>query len=315
MINYYGLYYMRQHAIPQNILDIEFKLFTKFTVREFVYMAIGIGFGGIFLYFFTLGQIPGIIAFPVFLISSGIGLFLGLVDINDQKADIFIRNYAWAITHPTQRVWKNSMIDEKFESIKPELNVTSGTTSRDITPQAGSADIIGASELPSNQFIEPATLNEIDLEEQKELERIDKLARDTLGSTPQTPTQQPAPTLETQPEPKPVASVQTNIRIDRNSISQYLTELSQPGPYAGNVNFKIVNSQDLPIQGVVLVVKDDQGRVISALQSDANGEVLANKYYPQGTYSLQLLSNSYKFPNIQILLDQEQLEPIKIKSI
>ena len=86
---------------------------------------------------------------------------------------MFIRNYAWAITHPTQRVWKNEMIDEKFESIKPELNITQGTTSRDTTAQAGSAEIIGGSaDLPSTQFIEPATLNEIDQEEQKELERI-----------------------------------------------------------------------------------------------------------------------------------------------
>jgi hypothetical protein len=305
---------MRQHAIPQNILDIEFKLFTKFTVREFVYMAIGIGFGGIFLYFFTLGQIPGIIAFPVFLISSGLGLFLGLVDINDQKADVFIRNYAWAITHPTQRVWKNSMIDEKFENIKPELNVTQGTTSRDTTPEAGTAEIIGGtSDLPSTQFIEPATLNEIDLEEQKELDRIDKLARDTFGSSQSTQVQQQTP--QPQVVPEPVIPVVTNIRIDRNSISQYLTELAQPGPYAGNMNFKVLNSQDAPVQGVVLVVKDEQGRVISALQSDANGEVIANKFYPQGTYSLQLLSNSYKFPDIQILLDQEQLQPIKIKAI
>ena len=40
---------MKQHPIPQNVLDVEFKLFTKFTVREFAYIAIGFGFGGIFI--------------------------------------------------------------------------------------------------------------------------------------------------------------------------------------------------------------------------------------------------------------------------
>ena len=40
---------MRQHAIPQNILDVEFKIFTKFTLKEFAYLGIGVGIGGVFL--------------------------------------------------------------------------------------------------------------------------------------------------------------------------------------------------------------------------------------------------------------------------
>ncbi len=108
---------MRQHAIPQNILDVEFKIFTKFTLKEFAYLGIGVGIGGVFLYFTTKGQFPGIVGIPMFLLFSGIGLFFALVPINDQPADKFISNFFYAINRPTQRVWLNKEL--KDERTKP----------------------------------------------------------------------------------------------------------------------------------------------------------------------------------------------------
>jgi hypothetical protein len=58
---------MRQHAIPQNILDVEFKLFTKFTLKEFAYLAIGLGIGGIMIYLVVSGIIPPILGIPIFV--------------------------------------------------------------------------------------------------------------------------------------------------------------------------------------------------------------------------------------------------------
>lgn len=110
---------MRQHAIPQNVLDVEFKLFTKFTLREFAYLAIGVSIGGIFLYFTTKGQIPGIIGVPIFVIFSALGAFFALVPINDQPADKFVTNYFNAINRPTQRVWLNSEL--KNQRVKPTI--------------------------------------------------------------------------------------------------------------------------------------------------------------------------------------------------
>lgn len=110
---------MRQHPIPQNVLDVEFKLFTKFTLREFAYLAIGVSIGGIFLYFTTKGQIPGIIGIPIFVIFSALGAFFALVPINDQPADKFVTNFFNAINRPTQRVWLNTEL--KNQRAKPVI--------------------------------------------------------------------------------------------------------------------------------------------------------------------------------------------------
>ncbi len=140
---------MRQHAIPQNILDVEFKLFTKFTVKEFVYLVTGVTVGAIFIYLWTEGTLPGVLAFPIFLFFSSIGLILGLVPINDQPADQFIKNYITAINTPTQRVWQNAEFKEKIMIKKKEFV-------EDTKPQTP-----------------------IDIEEEKKLEKLDVLFEET----------------------------------------------------------------------------------------------------------------------------------------
>ena len=319
---------MRQHAIPQNILDIEFKLFTKFTVREFVYMAIGIGFGGIFLYFFTTGNIPAIIAIPIFLVSSGIGLFLGLVDINDQKSDIYIRNYFWAITHPTQRVWKNEMIDNKLGQLKPDLNVTQGTTDRNLPSEQGEVEIIGGNtDAAKTQFIEQSKIDDFDREEAQRLNEISQAATQTSTAptniTTQIPQQQTSQPIQmtqpvqspspVQPEPQQVTNqAPTNFRIDLNNLESLTTQIVKQPPYEGNLIFKVVKKDNSPIQQALLVIKDYQGRVVSALQSDQNGEILSNKNFPRSTYTLQFQVNGYTFPMYTLVLDWDDIKPIKI---
>lgn len=359
---------MRQHAIPQNILDIEFKLFTKFTVREFVYMAVGIGFGGIFLYFFSRGTIPAIIAFPIFLFSSGLGLFLGLVDVNDQKADVYFRNYIWAITHPTQRVWKNEMIDSKLGQLKPNLDITQGTKDRDVN-QNQEAEIIGGNtDQAKTQFIEQSKIDDIEREEAQRLEEITQKAQqagmhtnssvsqlqtinqqpvnqadinNTSQSVPQPVQQQQIPNqsvLQTQPtqqapvpaslqqvqnttqqnpttiQPQVQTSQPLTIKIDMNNVESYTIDLIKQPPYQGNLNFKVVKKDNTPIPQALLVIKDSQGRVVSALQSDINGEVISNKIYPLTTYNLQFQANGYTFPNYVLVLDWNDIKPIKIVS-
>ena len=108
---------MRQHPIPQNVLDVEFKLFTRFTLKEFAYLAIGVGVGGLFLYLTARGQFPGIVGVPLFVIFSSLGVVVALVPINGQPADRFFSNFILAINRPTQRVWLNKELKE--ERIKP----------------------------------------------------------------------------------------------------------------------------------------------------------------------------------------------------
>jgi hypothetical protein len=294
---------MRQHAIPQNILDIEFKLFTKFTIREFVYLAVGIGFGGIFIYLFTSGDLPAIIAFPIFAISSGTGVFLGLVKLNDQPADVFMRNFFFAITHPTQRVWKNEIIDEKIEQVvKPDFDITQGKNDRSpVTPQNGT--VIGMSnDLPSNQFIEKSKIEQLDQEEKTKLDSISKMA----GVQ--------APIREEIVKKEETITNSNRIIISKINISGMTADISNKTP-KGNLNFKVCDKSGNGIPQAVIVIKDTQNRILSAFRSNSQGEITTEKIFNAGMYNLEIQANDNTFPPISVLIEDMLLPPIKLMAI
>lgn len=288
---------MRQHPIPQNILDVEFKLFTKFTVREFAYMAIGIGFGGIFLYFFTKGQLPAIIAFPIFLVSSGAGLFLGLVPINDQKADVFLRNYFTAITNPTRRVWKNEEMDEKMRP----MEMTKGTMSRGAN-NPEKTKIVGTTRenLQKNQMVEPETISALDKEEAEKLAKIDAQARQTAGA----PAPKPVPKPPAPPQAAPTVQASTEkVLLTSQNLPSYAVTLPAQVKLSGTINVLVADKSGQPVQDAIVTVKDNEQRVISAYRSNRSGLILTDKVLQPGTYYVNVKVDQKSFPIFQVLIE------------
>lgn len=306
---------MKQHAIPQNILDIEFKLFTKFTVREFVYMALGIGFGGIFLYFFTKGQLPGVIAIPIFVVSSGIGLFLGLVPINDQKADVFLRNYIWAITNPTQRVWKNEKLLNK-DGIEDKMDITQGDMQRNPN-QGGSAKIVGAGPVNANQFIENEKLNQLDKEEAERLASItNEVPYTPVSNTPAPALPSPSPTPINTQSTTPTTTVPTPSPIKPNSILISRETLGNFQTVSGSGNqtlgFQIIDKDIKPNKEAVVALKGRNGTVVFAQRTDANGTVTLTQQLPADQYKLVVQSQNKTYSNIELVLDGKPFPIIKL---
>nr|MBP8961046.1 PrgI family protein [Patescibacteria group bacterium] len=86
----------KQHPVPQNIMDVEFKLVGSLTMRQFVYLVIyaiaaymaKLSVPQPFTWFFTLG-----IAF--------IGIALAFIPIEDRGLDEWLVNFIKAINSPT----------------------------------------------------------------------------------------------------------------------------------------------------------------------------------------------------------------------
>lgn len=98
---------MKAHAVPQDIMTVEFKLFGNFlSLREFVFVAVGIAVAYFFYFLMKNGILPSILAFPAILVFGLGGIMMGLVPIQDKSLDKWIMNYLLAIRRPTQRVWK-----------------------------------------------------------------------------------------------------------------------------------------------------------------------------------------------------------------
>lgn len=276
---------MRQHAIPQNILDVEFKLFTRFTLKEFAYLAAGIGFGGIFLYLVGKGLFPGVIGIPIFVITSLSGIILALVPINDQNADVFIKNYVTAINKPTQRVWLNKEMKE--ERVKPDVKPGEDGSLIQKGLKETKKKIIGGNLLGLEKKEEP---KEKTFKEKK---------------LPQT--------IEEQ-KPKPINP--TVIQINDQNITNYQIDIKSLKQLPGNINIWLSTKELKPVPNVVTYLRDQNGKTLYANKTGPNGYFLTNKEWEQGIYSIEFQHTQYKFPKVQLVLTKNMdKKPIKITTI
>ena len=121
----------KQHAVPQNIMDVEFKLIGDLTMRQFAYLMV---FGGLaWLCFSTLG---GIFRLPLALFFSILGLGLAFFSIADRGLDQWIVNFLRSMYSPTQMLWKKELnvpsifLYQDLAVVKHELVTLAPTSSR-----------------------------------------------------------------------------------------------------------------------------------------------------------------------------------------
>ena len=275
---------MRQHPIPQNVLDIEFKLFTRFTLKEFAYLALGIGTGSIFLYLSIGGDIPGIVGIPLFALLSGIGSFLALVPINDLPADKAIINFFSAINKPTQRVWLNETMKE--QRIKPQVSAIDESKKK----------VIGASDLTQQQKANIFEENPGD----------DILAVESIESVTTTP--------EAIQETKAVISPNEEyITITDENISRFQFPIKSVDQLPGNINIWLCTRDNQPLSNVNTYLKDSNGKILYANKTGPNGYFLSNSIYPEGMYTVEFEGLASSAPKLRILISKNQSKlPLKI---
>lgn len=98
---------MKSHAVPQEIMSMEFKLFGNFmTLREFVFIAVGIALAWFFYILKNTGVLPAILAWPAVVMFGVGGALFGLVPLQDRTLEQWVINFVLAIRKPTFRIWK-----------------------------------------------------------------------------------------------------------------------------------------------------------------------------------------------------------------
>ncbi len=121
----------KQHAVPQNIMDVEFKLIGDLTMRQFSYLLVC----GIVAYI-SFTTVVGIFKIPLVLIFILLGLGLAFVPIQERGLDDWIASFFKAINMPTQRVWKKEPVlpsafaYNSVDVVKQELITLAPTSSR-----------------------------------------------------------------------------------------------------------------------------------------------------------------------------------------
>lgn len=100
-------------------MEVEFKLFGAFTVKQFAYLAAGF-VGALIIYFSIL---PFILKFFLIIFSVIAGIFLSIVRINDQPSSVWVGNFIKAMGKSSKLVWKKRAVTPDVLKEESELSV------------------------------------------------------------------------------------------------------------------------------------------------------------------------------------------------
>ena len=121
----------KQHAVPQNIMDVEFKLIGDLTMRQFAYLLFG---GGVAYLCFSVLQ--GLLKWPFVIFFALLGLGLAFFTYGDRGLDQWIVSFIKAMYLPTQKIWYKDpnvpsvFLYQNLAVVRQELITLAPTTSR-----------------------------------------------------------------------------------------------------------------------------------------------------------------------------------------
>jgi hypothetical protein len=94
----------RQHPIPQNVMDVEFKVVGDLTVRQLMYLFAG----GIFAYIIYRSELPGFWRIIILFITIVITIAIAFIPYEERGLDKWLMSFLKAMTMPTQMVWRKT---------------------------------------------------------------------------------------------------------------------------------------------------------------------------------------------------------------
>jgi hypothetical protein len=122
----------KQHAVPQNIMDVEFKLIGDLTMRQFIYILVF----ALMAYMARLSVPQPFTWFFVVGIALA-GLALAFIPIEDRGLDEWAVNFVKAIYSPTERIWRKRTrlpqafaFEQNLEFLQQEMVTLAPTASR-----------------------------------------------------------------------------------------------------------------------------------------------------------------------------------------
>lgn len=108
------------HPVPQNVTNFEFHLVGDMTLKQFGYLAAGLGFA--FLVFTTLSNSQPIIAWPIIIISALLGTAFAFLPIQERPLDHWVAAFFKAIFKPTSLKFSSNIISVSDPLFNRRLN-------------------------------------------------------------------------------------------------------------------------------------------------------------------------------------------------
>lgn len=328
---------MDSHPVPQNVTSFQFKLVGDMTLKQFLYLVTGVGIA--YLCFVFLAHSAPLLAWPIIIISSFLGVAFAFFPISDRPLDHWVGAFLKAIYSPTQRRWQkgnqtytnNPLFQSRLNTYFSSFMQPTPTPSPLPPPSVAQATLGGQSQ--------PIPVTH-DLPTNTELSKTVELAQKAQSLQVQI--------IETERELAQMKNAQQaqqfnatfeklqNLNQEASSIKQQLTSLSGEAskpmlpaitivkPPPARTTQLVLTSLPNVINGiindptgnyldeVVVVIFDKDGLPVRALKTNKLGQFTGATPLPSGTYTIELEKEGFIFDLLQIELKGEVLSPIQI---
>lgn len=145
---------MEGHEVPKNISEFEFHLVGDMTLKQFAYLATGLGIA--YLLFVFVASSAAIVAWPLIIIFSLLGISFAFLPISQRPLDHWAASFFKAIFSPTQRVWASNYTGLDSPQFSNRLNIYLSSLPSDehalqTTPKSAVMSTFIASTSPAQQ--------------------------------------------------------------------------------------------------------------------------------------------------------------------
>jgi len=309
---------MEQHAIPQQISSYEFKLVGEMTLKQFLKAAGGI----IIALLINSTKLILIVKWPLMLFFGGLGILLAFVPFEDRPLEVWIKAFIKSIYSPTIYTYRKKTVDNWLD-----LDL-----SKDINPATKTVTVVKAS--TSNQMenkIKKSGMNLGDFLQTTSLTDHPKVSEIKVDNEKQNNNQSVEINIE--PEIKIESKVIDNtneIRTDDWRDTKTGLDLkSEKLKATGEVVFGTIPMPDIPeipnvvvgmatsnegkiIDGVIVEIQDEHGNPSRVLKTNSLGQFKTSTPLANGKYLLIAEKDGYIFDRVDLELNNQIIQPIKI---
>ncbi len=311
-----------QHPVPQNISSYQFRLIGDMTIKQFFQLA----GGALIALLFYASPFPGFIKWPLIIFFALAGAAFAFLPLEERPLEEWVKAFFRSVYSPTIYVWQKTQT--------PPI-----IFAQQVAPVATEEN---AQE--SGQPQDPAQSN-LDKAEKKFFDKFTNLFSISPASPPKQTVSIPPQPVSNPPQPetttvsinahqgsKPSFNISVNEnekiatknapqtliaqQIQKAQAAQFSPESAPPTPptQPNIVVGQTISTEGKIIEGVILEIKDAQGRPVRALKSNKAGHFLIVTPLNNGKYQITAEKEGFAFDPIEIEANGQIIQPIAIKA-
>lgn len=278
---------MDQHPIPRQITTFEFKLIGFMTLKQFLYLAV---FTPAAYIVYRLIPIP-LINILLGICVAGFGVALAFVPIQDRPLDVFLKHFLKRLRSPTQYTYAREnqplyFLKDLYFTADPHRVVAHVESQKKL-----------ANYLSQTQKTAPP--------KGPQIAQVTDMVDKTSKEADQKDVQKAADAAAAQPN-APEAKQKYDLKKMEAPYS-----LKQPF-FSGVVK----NNKQIPLPGVLIYVKDDEGTVVRLLKTNPHGVFASYSPLPAGSYQIEIKdpNQGYFFDTMKVRIETENPTPFMFYS-